>query len=127
MTKCLQAHEFPEFVQNYINATKGCMKSSSDNLYLYTHKHEWENYSNSSWTQEPWVDDSNTFYLPSQYIAPLEQPYQHYSLLPLQENIDFEDSMMRTVQEYEASVQVLTSEYKSIAKQIDQLVNTFNE
>ena len=35
--------------------------------------------------------------------------------------------MMRTVQEYEASVQVLTSEYKSIAKQIDQLVNTFNE
>ena len=78
MTKCYRAHEFPEFIEKYLNATHGCVNHSIDNSYSCTHNNEWETFSNSSWTQEPWVDDANTSYLPSHYIAPPEQPYQHY-------------------------------------------------
>ena len=72
MNECPQAYEFPDFVQKYVNTTQGCLNSISDNLYSYTHHNEWEAHSNSSWTQEPWVDDSNTFSPSSQFIAPFE-------------------------------------------------------
>ncbi|GFS42092.1 hypothetical protein Acr_00g0078060 [Actinidia rufa] len=93
VTECYRAHEFLEFIQKYVYATQGCMNSSSDNSYLYTHNNEWEPYANSSWTQEPWVDDANTSYRPSHYIASPEQSDQHDYLSLLQENPNFEDSM----------------------------------
>ena len=72
VTECYCAHESPKFIQKYVNATHGCVNPSSDNSYSYTQNNEWKTYSNSSWTQEPWVDDANTSYLPSHYIAPSE-------------------------------------------------------
>ena len=122
MTECHRANEFLEFVQR-------CMNHSSDNSYSYTHNNEWITYSNSSWTQESWVDDANTSYLPSYYIAHPEHPYQHYSPPIPQENINFEDSMFQTLQEYEATIQALAFNCQSIIElgiQVDQLVNTFN-
>ncbi|XP_057469661.1 uncharacterized protein LOC130758739 [Actinidia eriantha] len=127
VTECPQACEFPEFVQKYVNTTQGCLNPSSDNLYSYTQDNEWETHSNSSWTQEPWVDDSNTFSPPSQFIAPFEQPNQHYYPPLPSENPNFEDSMLQTLQEYEATIQTFASTCKSIAElgiQTDKLVHT---
>ncbi|PSR98131.1 Nitrogen regulatory protein like [Actinidia chinensis var. chinensis] len=126
VTECPQAREFPEFVQKYVNTTHGCLNPSSDNSYSYTQDNEWETHSNSSWTQEPWVDDSNTFCPPSQFIAPSEQPCQHYYPLLPPENSDFEDSMLQTLQEYEATIQTFASICQSIAElgiQTDKLVH----
>ena len=129
VTECPQAHEFPEFVQKYVNTTRGCLNPNSNNSYSYTHSNEWETHSNFSWNQELWVDDSNTFYPPSQVIAPPELPYQHYyPQLPL-ENSDLEDSMLQTLQEYEATVQTFASTCQSIKElgiQVNQLVHPFN-
>ena len=104
VTECPQAREFPEFVQKYVNTTQGCLNSGSDNLYSYTQDNEWETHSNFSWTQEPWVDDSNTFCSPSQFTAPSEQPCQQYYPPLLLENPDLEDSILQTLQDYEASI-----------------------
>ena len=134
VTECYRAHEFPEFVQNYVYASQGCMNPNSNNSYSYTHNNEWEPYTNSSWTQEPWVDDANTSYLPSHYIAPLEQHYQHDYLPLLQENPDFEDSMLQTLRDYEAGAEKLVSSLQSCTEsiselgiQVDKLVHMFNE
>ncbi|GFS39068.1 hypothetical protein Acr_00g0060990 [Actinidia rufa] len=105
------------------------MNHSSNNSYSYTHNNEWETYDNSSWTQEPWVDDVNTSCLPSHYIASPEQPYNHYYPPLPQENTNFEDSMLQTLQDYEASIQTNTSACQSNAElgiQVDKLVHTFN-
>ncbi|XP_057506232.1 uncharacterized protein LOC130789481 [Actinidia eriantha] len=134
VTECYRAHEFPEFVQNYVYTTQGFMNPSSDNSYSCTHNNEWETYANSSWTQEPWVDDANTSYISSHYTAPLEQQYQH-DYLPLhQENPNFEDSMLQTLRDYEAGAQKLTSNLQSFTEsitelgiQVDKLVDMFNE
>ena len=72
VTECPQAHEFSEFVHKYVNTTQGCLNLSSNNSYSYTHNNEWETHSNSSWTQEPLVEDTNMSYLSSHYIAPPE-------------------------------------------------------
>ncbi|GFY81253.1 hypothetical protein Acr_01g0010620 [Actinidia rufa] len=129
VTECPQAREFSEFVQKYVNTTHGCLNPSSDNSYSYTQDNEWETHSNSSWTQEPWVDDSNTFCPPSQFIATSEQPCQHYYPLLPPKNSDFEDSMLQTLQEYEASIQTFASTCQSIAEleiQVDKLVQPFS-
>ncbi|GFS29040.1 hypothetical protein Acr_00g0005100 [Actinidia rufa] len=126
VTECPQAREFPEFVQKYVNTTHGCLNPSSDNSYSYTSRNEWETHSNSSWTQESWVDDSNTFCPPSQFIAPSEQPCQHYYPLLPPENSDFEDSMLQSLQEYESTIQTFAATCQSIAElgiQTDKLVH----
>ena len=61
------------------------------------------------------IDDSNTFYPPSQFIAPTELPYQHYyPPLPL-ENTNLENSMLQILH-YEATIQAFTSECQLIDK-----------
>ncbi|GFZ09394.1 hypothetical protein Acr_20g0012020 [Actinidia rufa] len=129
VTECPQAREFPEFVQKNVNTTHGCLNPSSDNSYSYTQDNEWETHSNSSWTQEPWEDDSNTFCPPSQFTAPSEQPCQHYYRPLLLENPDLEDSMLQTLQDYEASIQTFASTCQSITEleiQVDKLVQPFS-
>ena len=79
------------------------------------------------------MDDTNTSYLSSHYIVPSKQPYQHdYPPLP-QENSYFEDSMLQTLQDHEASVQKLAPNLQSFTEvvtelgiQVDKLVYTFN-
>ena len=112
VTECPRAHEFSDFVQNYVNATPRCVNPSVDNSYSYTYHNEWETHLDSSWTQEPWVDDANTFNFSPHYMAPPEQSYQYdYPSLP-QENSDFKDNMWQQLAELEI--------------RIDRLAHTFN-
>ncbi|GFZ05438.1 hypothetical protein Acr_17g0010100 [Actinidia rufa] len=57
------AHEFSEFIQQYVNSTQ------------YVN----ETHPNSSWTQEPWVENTNMSCLSSHYIAPPEQPPPYHA------------------------------------------------
>ena len=128
MTECYRAHEFTEFVQKYAYATQGSMNPSSDNSYSYTHNNEWEPYANSFWTQQPWVNDANTSYRSSHYIAPPKQPNQHdYPPLP-QENPKFEDSTWQKLAKLEIQMDRLVM-WPKLAKleiQLEQLEHRFN-
>ena len=121
VTECPQAHEFPEFVQKYVNTTRGCLNPNSNNSYSYTHSNEWETHSNSSWTQEPWVEDTNMSYLSSHYIAPPEQPYQH-DYPPLSKEIpDFEDRLKAFMQSQQIINSQVAQTSMDIKAQLDEL------
>ena len=121
VTECPQAHEFPEFVHKYVNTTQGCLNPSSNNSYSYTHSNEGKTHSNSSWTQEPWVEDTNMSYLSSHYIAPPEQPYQH-DYPPLSKEIpDFEDRLKAFMQSQQIINSQVAQTSMDIKAQLDEL------
>ena len=135
ISECPMASQFPEFVQEQVNAAQGFSRPGND-PFSNTYNPGWRNHPNFSWKQAPWNSfaQSQRPNLPNtlnpsgyQPIRP-QQPFPHSNLLPPR-NPSFEERVLQGLQGLEANTQMLHSHTQSIAKleaQIGQLANALS-
>ncbi|XP_058217337.1 uncharacterized protein LOC131328408 [Rhododendron vialii] len=144
VSECHMASQFPEFVQEHVNAAQGFARPGND-PYSNTYNPGWRNHPNFSWKQQApsnspappqrpmFTNSANpSAHHPTQSL----QPYQYHNTPSPQRNSDFEDKVLQALQgleatscKLEANTQTVNSHTQSISKieaQMGQLANALS-
>ncbi|GFY81028.1 hypothetical protein Acr_01g0008370 [Actinidia rufa] len=139
VTDCHLAPHYPEFVQEHVNAAQGYSRPIND-PFSNTYNPGWRNHPNFSWKQP----DQGNFaqgpkpnfpigQIPPAYRPNIPPGYQQPTPPPPQRNTDFEEKVLRALQNFEVTnqttSQLLSSHTQSIAKletQMGQLANALS-